>query len=65
MMWANHDSQSEHAVIFQEENAETEKTFQPFPPDMLVNKQPDELPEGVDPSEKEVCEFAGAYHSKV
>uniref|UniRef100_A0A3B3YJD6 HP domain-containing protein n=1 Tax=Poecilia mexicana TaxID=48701 RepID=A0A3B3YJD6_9TELE len=35
------------------ENAEAEKTFQPFPPDMLVNKQPDELPEGVDPSAKE------------
>uniref|UniRef100_A0A096MAR1 Advillin n=1 Tax=Poecilia formosa TaxID=48698 RepID=A0A096MAR1_POEFO len=44
---------SEHAGIFQEENAEAEKTFQPFPPDMLVNKQPDELPEGVDPSAKE------------
>ncbi|XP_027857550.1 advillin [Xiphophorus couchianus] len=40
-------------VLQTEENAETEKTFQPFPPDMLVNKQPDELPEGVDPSEKE------------
>uniref|UniRef100_A0A3B3VVJ4 Advillin n=1 Tax=Poecilia latipinna TaxID=48699 RepID=A0A3B3VVJ4_9TELE len=35
------------------ENAEAEKTFQPFPPDMLINKQPDELPEGVDPSAKE------------
>ncbi|XP_007540787.1 advillin [Poecilia formosa] len=40
-------------VLQTEENAEAEKTFQPFPPDMLVNKQPDELPEGVDPSAKE------------
>ncbi|KAM4740369.1 advillin [Anableps anableps] len=40
-------------VLQPEESAETEKSFQNFPPDMLVNKQPDELPEGVDPSEKE------------
>ncbi|XP_014899892.1 advillin [Poecilia latipinna] len=40
-------------VLQTEENAEAEKTFQPFPPDMLINKQPDELPEGVDPSAKE------------
>ncbi|KAE8298710.1 Advillin p92 [Larimichthys crocea] len=38
-----------------EQNAvpETEKTFEPFPPDSLVNKLANELPEGVDPTQKE------------
>lgn len=43
-------------MIFQEESsAEKEKSFQSFPPDLLIRKQANELPEGVDPSEKEVC----------
>lgn len=40
-------------VVQTKEIAETEKTYQAFPPDMLINKQAGELPEGVDPSEKE------------
>uniref|UniRef100_A0A3Q2P4M0 Advillin n=1 Tax=Fundulus heteroclitus TaxID=8078 RepID=A0A3Q2P4M0_FUNHE len=36
-----------------EESPEKEKTYESFPPDMLINKEPSELPEGVDPSEKE------------
>ncbi|KAG8007915.1 Advillin [Nibea albiflora] len=32
---------------------EAEKTFEPFPPDSLVNKLATELPEGVDPTQKE------------
>ncbi|TKS71502.1 Advillin p92 [Collichthys lucidus] len=38
-----------------EQNAvpETEKTFEHFPPDSLVNKLANELPEGVDPTQKE------------
>ncbi|XP_020792604.1 advillin [Boleophthalmus pectinirostris] len=32
---------------------EEEKTYDPFPLDALINKQPDELPEGVDPSKRE------------
>ncbi|KAK5615663.1 hypothetical protein CRENBAI_023637 [Crenichthys baileyi] len=40
-------------VVKIEEITETVKTLQPFPPNMLVNKEPDELPKGVDPSEKE------------
>ncbi|XP_047202715.1 advillin [Girardinichthys multiradiatus] len=40
-------------VVKIEEITETVKTFQPFPPNMLVNKEPNELPKGVDPSEKE------------
>ncbi|CAJ1051747.1 advillin [Xyrichtys novacula] len=34
---------------------ESEKTYLSFPPDDLVNKQSNELPEGVDPTQKEVC----------
>ncbi|KAM7005649.1 advillin [Tautogolabrus adspersus] len=33
--------------------AESEKTFQSFPPDTLCNKLANELPEGVDPTQKE------------
>ncbi|KAK7915491.1 hypothetical protein WMY93_011252 [Mugilogobius chulae] len=32
---------------------EEERTYDSFPLDVLVNKQPDELPEGVDPSKRE------------
>ncbi|XP_072238485.1 advillin isoform X1 [Leuresthes tenuis] len=32
---------------------ESEKTYEPFPPDVLVNKLAGELPEGVDPTQKE------------
>ncbi|GAA6215657.1 advillin-like [Lates japonicus] len=32
---------------------ESEKNFESFPPEALVNKQASELPEGVDPSQKE------------
>lgn len=31
------------------------KSFQSFPPDDLRNKLANELPEGVDPKQKEVC----------
>ncbi|MEQ2191514.1 hypothetical protein XENOCAPTIV_029783, partial [Xenoophorus captivus] len=40
-------------VVKIEEITETVKTFQPFPPNMLVNKESNELPKGVDPSKKE------------
>ncbi|XP_012736593.2 advillin [Fundulus heteroclitus] len=40
-------------VVQAEESPEKEKTYESFPPDMLINKEPSELPEGVDPSEKE------------
>ncbi|KAM4581996.1 advillin [Fundulus diaphanus] len=40
-------------VVQAEERPETEKIYQSFPPDMLINKEPGELPEGVVPSEKE------------
>lgn len=33
----------------------SEKIYQFFPPDDLVSKSTTELPEGVDPTEKEVC----------
>ncbi|KAJ0068597.1 hypothetical protein NL108_009694, partial [Boleophthalmus pectinirostris] len=36
-----------------EDVPEEEKTYDPFPLDALINKQPDELPEGVDPSKRE------------
>ncbi|KAJ0023685.1 hypothetical protein NQD34_003584 [Periophthalmus magnuspinnatus] len=36
-----------------EDVPEEEKTYDPFPLDALLNKQPDELPEGVDPSKRE------------
>lgn len=43
-------------VIFQKESAvEKEKSFQTFPPNLLIRKQASELPEGVNPGEKEVC----------
>lgn len=32
---------------------EEQRTFESFPPDALVNKQPNELPDGVNPSQKE------------
>ncbi|KAM4588601.1 advillin [Odontesthes bonariensis] len=41
-------------VIIEEQSCvESEKNFQSFPPDVLVNKLPGELPEGVDPTQKE------------
>ncbi|XP_038159441.1 advillin [Cyprinodon tularosa] len=40
-------------LVQTEETAVTEKYFQSFPLDLLVNKQTEELPEGVDPSAKE------------
>lgn len=43
-------------VIAQEKKSvEGEKTFQSFPPEALVKKLTSELPEGVDPTQKEVC----------
>ena len=42
--------------FFQEQNCvESEKNCESFPPDSLLNKLPNELPEGVDPTKKEVC----------
>ncbi|XP_037535559.1 advillin [Nematolebias whitei] len=40
-------------VKAEESIAEKEKIFQTFPPDELINKQSSELPEGVNPREKE------------
>ncbi|XP_072238486.1 advillin isoform X2 [Leuresthes tenuis] len=41
-------------VIVEEQSCvESEKTYEPFPPDVLVNKLAGELPEGVDPTQKE------------
>uniref|UniRef100_A0A8C5HXF9 Advillin-like n=1 Tax=Gouania willdenowi TaxID=441366 RepID=A0A8C5HXF9_GOUWI len=40
-------------LIFQESKAETEKHFQCFSPEDLINMNASELPEGVDPSQKE------------
>lgn len=41
--------------MLQQEQKTVEREYQSFPPDMLVNKQASELPEGVDPALKEVC----------
>uniref|UniRef100_A0A4W6FBK0 Advillin n=1 Tax=Lates calcarifer TaxID=8187 RepID=A0A4W6FBK0_LATCA len=41
------------AVCNEPNCVESEKNFESFPPEALVNKQASELPEGVDPSQKE------------
>lgn len=40
--------------VQQQECVKTEKIYETFPLDELVNKIASELPEGVDPAEKEV-----------
>ncbi|KAG7494273.1 advillin-like [Solea senegalensis] len=40
-------------VTVEQESVEIEKNFESFPPEDLVNKLPTELPEGVDPTQKE------------
>ncbi|KAM7401949.1 hypothetical protein PAMP_017226 [Pampus punctatissimus] len=40
-------------VTHEQVTVESEKTFQPFPPDALVNKSANELPQYVDPTQKE------------
>uniref|UniRef100_A0A3B3CTV5 Advillin n=1 Tax=Oryzias melastigma TaxID=30732 RepID=A0A3B3CTV5_ORYME len=42
-----------HVLVLQQEQKTVEREYQSFPPDMLVNKQASELPEGVDPALKE------------
>lgn len=36
-----------------EQNEETKRTFESYPPEELINKKSNELPQGVDPTEKE------------
>ncbi|XP_030632518.1 advillin [Chanos chanos] len=36
-----------------DDQSEISRTYQPFPPEQLVNKQAEELPEGVDPAHRE------------
>ncbi|KAM7422361.1 hypothetical protein PAMA_010425 [Pampus argenteus] len=40
-------------VTHEQDTVESEKNFQPFPPDALVNKFANELPQEVDPTQKE------------
>ncbi|KAG7218470.1 hypothetical protein INR49_009347 [Caranx melampygus] len=40
-------------VTAEQNGAESEAFFQSFPPDTLINRQANELPEGVDPTQKE------------
>ncbi|XP_056220499.1 advillin [Seriola aureovittata] len=47
------DAASTVDVTNEQNSAEREKYFQPFPPETLVNKLASELPEGVDPTQKE------------
>ncbi|XP_023279228.1 advillin-like [Seriola lalandi dorsalis] len=47
------DAASTVDVTTEQNSAEREKYFQPFPPETLVNKLASELPEGVDPTQKE------------
>ncbi|XP_022600669.1 advillin-like [Seriola dumerili] len=47
------DAASTVNVTTEQNSAEREKYFQPFPPETLVNKLASELPEGVDPTQKE------------
>ncbi|CAN9512287.1 unnamed protein product [Ophioblennius macclurei] len=47
------DAASPVIVNSEQNSAETEKSSQCFPPDALINKQTNELPEGVDPKKKE------------
>ncbi|XP_071349655.1 advillin [Trachinotus anak] len=47
------DAASTVEVSTEQDCGESEKYFQPFPPDTLVNKLASELPEGVDPTQKE------------
>ncbi|XP_067443753.1 advillin [Thunnus thynnus] len=39
--------------VVRQNSVESEKSFQPFPPEALVNKHANELPEDVDPTQKE------------
>uniref|UniRef100_A0A8C6L1N9 Advillin n=1 Tax=Nothobranchius furzeri TaxID=105023 RepID=A0A8C6L1N9_NOTFU len=43
----------------EEKNPEKEKVFQSFSLDLLQNKKANELPQGVNPSEREVCAASG------
>ncbi|XP_034544371.1 advillin [Notolabrus celidotus] len=47
------DAASPLLVSTEQSCVESEKTYQSFPPDALINKQANELPEGVDPGQKE------------